>query len=202
MCINQNVVCFSYGEGSYTEYYLEFLKKKYGNIPQDEKPKRKKFPIIALLIFIAAIICNLIFSPVIWELLGNKDITKKPDGIYCYYVIIKNDKYGPYTLPAEIVKSDNCYTVYKIFWPNGGYIDTEEEIYLDRPTSIEDQDWRKWDATLLNNKAENVNVKETSVLEKIYVMREFWFWMAVPTVIFIIYLIWYYKFSDRKRKSD
>lgn len=197
MRMNQNIICLSVKYGSNTEYYLNYIKEHKGNLPpHDEKPKKKKFPIIALIVFLAAIICNLFLSPVIWELLGNEDITKKPGGIYCYYITLQNDEYGPYTLPAEILVSERAYYVTKIYWPNGGYIDIDVEIYLDEPITIEDQDWRKWDVTLLNKKAEHEDVKETSVLEEISVMREFWFWMAVPTVIFIVYLIWYYKFSE------
>ncbi len=69
---------------------------------------------------------------------------------------------------------------------------------MDRSSTIEDGDWMEWDVTLLNQKAKNENVKETNVLEELSIMREFWFWTVVPALIFVVYLIWYYRSANNK----
>lgn len=135
--------------------------------------------IIPLLIisFFTALISN----NVVQELIGIDDIRLKDEGTYSYYVEISNDKYN-YTLPAQIriekdidvtetengatTKTRNCYTVERVYFTNGGYLDFDSDYITDiKETSYGiDQKGDYWEYTILNKHAYSPYIKETSAL--------------------------------------
>ncbi|MGN0451352.1 MAG: hypothetical protein ACI4FN_04455 [Acutalibacteraceae bacterium] len=129
-------------------------------------------------LLIISFFATLISNNVVQELVGIDDIRLKSDGVYSYYVEISNDKYS-YTLPAQIridtetddsdsdrgiTKTYNHYTVEKVYFTNGGYLDFDFDYITDiKETSYGiDQKGDYWECTILNKHAYSPYIKETS----------------------------------------
>ena len=78
------------------------------------------------------------------------DLRLMPDGTYCYYVKATNEKGKTYTLPANIQKTEGSYSVYNVYFDNGGYLyfrGTCEDFEFEDSSDCEDQDDHMVDET-------------------------------------------------------
>ncbi len=99
-------------------------------------------------------------------ILNCNDIRAMPDGQYCYYVKATNEKNKTYTLPANIYKYDDRYTVYNVYFNNDGYLYFKEscsDMKYGETNYGYDQKDREWQIELTNTKAYHPSVQETKI---------------------------------------
>lgn len=129
-------------------------------------------------LLIVSLIATIITSTAIHQLVGIHNLQLKPEGTYCFYV--EATRYGgnTYVLPAQIrVEKDTeevsegrnktftYYYIEKVFFSNGGWIDTEESEPIDINESSYYYDYDaddEWELVLLNEHAYSPYVPETN----------------------------------------
>lgn len=129
-------------------------------------------------LLIVSLIATIITSTAIHQLVGVHNLQLKPEGTYCFYV--EANRYGAntYVLPAQVrVEKDTeevsegkkrtftYYYIEKVFFSNGGWLDTEES----EPTEINESTYYydydaddEWELVLLNEHAYSPYVPETN----------------------------------------
>lgn len=147
-----------------------------------------EYPKSFTLVMLGIIFFNIWCSPVFWGIIGNQDLSRKPDGEYCYQVIVqKKGAEKSYTIPGEIIKEENEYYIYKVYWPNGGYLYFDSPPYCEigKSCSAYDQEGYYWTLELTNQKAEHESVLETNVFQPASI---FWFvfWFILPIGLWLI----------------
>jgi hypothetical protein len=102
------------------------------------------------------------------SVLGCDDPRIMPSGNYCYYVEATNENGKTYTLPAHIIIEDSGeFSVYKVFFDNGGYLYFEDCFYdsvnFDETLYVEDQRENLWKINLTTKKTYHNAVNETEI---------------------------------------
>lgn len=128
------------------------------------------------IILIVSAVAMLITNTAVHQLIGINNLKLKPEGTYCFYVEATRNDGKTYTLPAQVrveketdeVKEGKrrTYTHYyieRVFFSNGGYLNTEYTDYVDINDSTYHYDGESdWNLVLLNEHAYSPNVKETN----------------------------------------
>lgn len=151
-------------------YIVSFLRKKEipfmsDTIFDDFKYSFSSKKIITVIIHMF-LIFTLLFSSnyFVIKSFDCDDLRLMPDGTYCYYVKATNEKGKTYTLPANIQKMEGYYSVYNVYFDNGGYLyfgDTCIDIEYEDTADCVDQDEREWEIELTNWKTSHPMVDET-----------------------------------------
>jgi len=128
------------------------------------------------IILIVVAIAMLNTNPAVHQLVGVNNLELKPEGTYCFYVEAMRDGGRTYTLPAQIrvenethdvgegkTRTYRHYYIERVFFSNGGYLDTvdTDSVDINESTSYYDgEDY--WSLVLLNEHAYSPNVEETN----------------------------------------
>ncbi len=133
-------------------------------------------------VLVISLIAVFVTSPAVHQLVGVHNLELKPEGNYCFYVEATRNGDKTYTLPAEISvrteyeedidgksKSKHVYHIEKVFFSNGGWLDTTDSEPVDIGASIsffdESENWLEgdyWKFVLLNEHAYSPYVNETN----------------------------------------
>lgn len=141
------------------------------------------------IILIVAAIAMLITNTAVHQLVGVNNLALKPEGTYCFYVEATRDSGKTYTLPAQIrvekesdevaegkTRTHTYYYIERVFFSNGGYLNTENCDYVDIGESTHYYDGENdWSLVLLNEHAYSPHVEETNNatwLEILFLMLE------------------------------
>ena len=128
------------------------------------------------IILIIAAVAMLITNTAVHQLVGVNNLELKPEGTYCFYVEATRDGGKTYTLPAQIrieketdevaegkTRTYTYYHIEKVFFSNGGYLDTvdTDPVEINKSTYYYDGE-NDWSLVLLNEHAYSPNVEETN----------------------------------------
>lgn len=129
-------------------------------------------------LLIVSLIATIITNTAIHQLVGVHNLLLKPEGTYCFYV--EADRYNgkTYTLPAQVrveketeevaegkERTFTYYYIEKVFFSNGGWLDTEGSEPVDINESSHHYDYNaddEWELVLLNEHAYSPYVRETN----------------------------------------
>lgn len=152
-------------------------------------------------LLIIALCGVLITNTAVHQLVGIHNLNLKPEGTYCFYV--EAHRYGgkTYTLPAQISveketvevseEKSKTYTYYyieKVFFSNGGWLDTSdnESVKIGESAHHWTADGEEWELTLLNEHAFSPSVTETNNATEIDIA---FLLIEVISVSFFLYAI-------------
>lgn len=130
----------------------------------------------AILIF--SLLATVITNTTLHQLVGIHNLHLKPEGTYCFYVEAKRYNGKTYTLPAQIsieretedvsdekTKTYTYYYIEKVYFSNGGWLDTSgnEPVEIGESSYHYDYDADdEWELVLLNEHAYSPYVAETN----------------------------------------
>ena len=129
-------------------------------------------------LLIISLVAIIITDAAIHQLVGIHNLHLKPEGTYCFYVEAKRNGGKTYTLPAQIIieretedvsdektKTYTYYYIEKVYFSNGGWLDTSgnEPVEIGESSYHYDYDTEdEWELVLLNEHAYSPYVAETS----------------------------------------
>lgn len=127
-------------------------------------------------VLIISLVAVFVTSPAVHQLVGVHNLELKPEGDYCFYVEATRNGSKTYTLPARVSvqkeyeedhdgksRSRKVYYIEKVFFSNGGWLDTwdTDPVAIGDSTLFLDEE-DEWDLVLLNEHAYSPYVNETN----------------------------------------
>lgn len=130
------------------------------------------------MILIIALLAAIVTNTALHQLVGIHNLHLKPEGTYCFYVEAKRNGGKTYTLPAQIsieretedvsdekTKTFTYYYIEKVYFSNGGWLDTSGNEPVEIGESSYHYDYEtedEWELVLLNEHAYSPYVTETN----------------------------------------